>query len=114
MRTEPRPDRDFNIADLHDDPNGEGLAIAAIFAAQGYIVVAPNYAGYDVSTLAYHPYLVADQQSKDMIDALTAARSALPTAPAPTTTDSGSFSSPATRRAVTWRWRRIVPCRPRG
>ena len=83
------PDRAFNIADLRNDPNGEGLAIAAVFAAQGYIVVAPNYAGYDVSTLTYHPYLVADQQSKDMIDALTAARSALPTASAPTTTDGG-------------------------
>jgi hypothetical protein len=84
-------DRDFNIADLHGDPNGEGLAIAAIFAAQGYIVVAPNYAGYDVSTLAYHPYLVADQQSKDMIDALAAARSALPTALAPKTRDGGKL-----------------------
>ena len=83
------PDRDFNIADLRGDPNAEGLAIAAVFASQGYIVVAPNYAGYDISTLTYHPYLVADQQSKDMIDALTAARSALPTAFAPTTTDGG-------------------------
>jgi hypothetical protein len=50
----------------------------AFFAARGYIVVAPNYAGYDTSTLTYHAFLVADQQSKDMIDALTAARSALP------------------------------------
>jgi hypothetical protein len=83
------PDRAFNIADLRNDPNGEGLALAAIFAAQGYIVVAPNYAGYDLSTLTYHPYLVADQQSKDMIDALKAARSALPTVSAPTTTDGG-------------------------
>lgn len=85
------PDRAFNIADLRVDPNGEGLAIAAIFAAQGYIVVAPNYAGYDISTLTYHPYLVADQQSKDMIDALAAARSALPTAAAPATTDGGKL-----------------------
>src|SRR4030095_14755170 len=51
--------------------------------------VAPNYAGYDTSTLPYHPYLVADQQSKDMIDALTAARSTLPVAQAATTPDSG-------------------------
>jgi hypothetical protein len=82
-------ERSFNIANLGSDPNGEGLAIAAIFAAQGYIVVAPNYAGYDLSTLTYHPYLVADQQSKEMIDALQAARSALPTASATTTTDDG-------------------------
>ena len=32
--------------------------MAAVFAAQGYIVVAPNYAGYDGSTLDYHPYLM--------------------------------------------------------
>lgn len=83
------PDRAFDIADLRNDPNGEGLAIAAVFAAQGYIVVAPNYAGYDVSTLTYHPYLVADQQAMDMIDSLRAARSALLTASAPTTTDGG-------------------------
>jgi hypothetical protein len=82
-------DRDFNIASLHDKPNGEGLAIAALFATQGYIVVAPNFAGYDSSTLPYHPYLIADQQSKDMIDALAAARRSLPTAAAATTRDDG-------------------------
>ncbi len=52
----------------------EANLIAANFAAQGYIVVAPNYAGYDESTLAYHPYLVADQQSADMVDALNNSR----------------------------------------
>jgi poly(3-hydroxybutyrate) depolymerase len=65
----------FNMAALPG--NSEALLMASVFAAQGYIVVAPNYAGYDTSTLAYHPYLNADQQSKDMIDALAAARSAL-------------------------------------
>ncbi len=82
-------DRNFNIANVQGQPNGEGLAMAALFAAQGYIVVAPNFAGYDSSTLSYHPYLVADQQSKDMIDALAAARSALPTAAASSTKDNG-------------------------
>lgn len=53
---------------------GEATLIAANFAAQGYIVVAPNYAGYDDSDLDYHPYLVADQQSADMVDALDSAR----------------------------------------
>jgi hypothetical protein len=81
-------DHAFNIADLVVQKNGEGFFMA-FFAAQGYIVVAPNFAGYDTSTLPYHPYLVADQQSKDMIDALTAARSALPTAAAPLTRDDG-------------------------
>jgi hypothetical protein len=72
-------DRAFNMTDMQ---NAETLFLAALFASQGYIVVAPNYAGYDTSTLDYHPYLIADQQSKDMIDALTAARAALPFASA--------------------------------
>jgi hypothetical protein len=71
-------DRTFNIASISAANDAEGLILAAVFAAQGYIVVAPNYAGYDTSTLAYHPYLNAEQQADDMIDALTAARTALP------------------------------------
>jgi len=75
--------RNFNIADLtqRDRHNGdgatEGLAVAAIYAAQGYIVVASNYAGYSGSGLTYHPYLNAAQQSADMIDSLAAGRAAL-------------------------------------
>jgi hypothetical protein len=71
-------DLDYNFANLSAADSGEALIVAAEFAAQGYIVVAPNYVGYDTSTLGYHPYLNADQQSKDMIDALTAGRAALP------------------------------------
>ncbi len=104
------PDRDFNIADLRVQKNPEGMFMAA-FAAMGYIVAAPNYAGYDSSTLGYHPYLVADQQSKDMIDALAAARSALPVAAAPITTSNngrlfitgysqGGYVAMATHRAM--------------
>jgi hypothetical protein len=75
----------------------------------GYIVVAPNYAGYDSSTLGYHPFLVADQQSKDMIDALIAARAALPKLIAPvsdngklfiTGTSQGGHVTMATHRAM--------------
>jgi hypothetical protein len=84
-------EKTYNIANLTNPDNVEGLLIAAAFAAQGYIVVAPNYAGYDTSSLAYHPYLHADQQSKDTVDALTAARSALPTSFAPTVTDNGKL-----------------------
>jgi hypothetical protein len=62
-----------------------------MFAAQGYIVVAPNYAGYDISTLGYHPYLNAAQQSGEMIDALTAARAALPRTFASATSDNGKL-----------------------
>jgi hypothetical protein len=71
--------------------NAETISLAALFASQGYIVVAPNYAGYDTSTLPYHPYLIADQQSKDMIDALTAARTALPLASLTTVQDNGKL-----------------------
>ena len=70
--------RFFNIADLSGQTNYEGLILALALAGEGYIVVAPNYAGYDTSTLAYHPFLNATQQSADMIDALAAARAALP------------------------------------
>jgi hypothetical protein len=85
------PDRTLNIADITNTSNTEGALVAAMFAAQGYIVVAPNYAGYDTSTLTYHPYLNGDQQSKDMIDALTAARTALPHTLTTSTTDGGKL-----------------------
>jgi alpha/beta superfamily hydrolase len=81
----------FDISDLESPDNSEALLMAGVFAAEGYIVVAPNYVGYDTSTLGYHPYLNGDQQSADMIDALAAARSALPTANAPATTDGGQL-----------------------
>jgi len=67
----------FNMADISN--NSEALLMATVFASQGYIVIAPNYAGYDTSTLSYHPYLNADQQSKDMIDALAAGQGAFST-----------------------------------
>jgi len=78
-----------NIADITDPSNAEGDLIAAMFAAQGYIVVAPNYAGYDISTLGYHPYLDAEQQSDEMIDILAAARTALPNTLATAAGDNG-------------------------
>jgi pimeloyl-ACP methyl ester carboxylesterase len=86
--------RSYNIANPNDTTNPaftESSLIAAMFAAQGYIVVAPNYAGYDSSPLSYHPWLVADQQSKEMIDALHAARQALGNIQAATTLDSGKL-----------------------
>jgi hypothetical protein len=100
-------DKAFNIADLTRQDNGEGLIIASVFAAQGYIVIAPNYAGYDTSMLAYHPYVNADQQSKDTMDALTAARSAFAMAGASdnhklfmTGYSQGGFVAMATHRAL--------------
>jgi hypothetical protein len=85
------PDKALNIADITNTSNTEGVLIAAMFAAQGYIVVAPNYAGYDISTLGYHPFLNAEQQSGEMIDILTAARTALPHTMSSATSDSGKL-----------------------
>lgn len=84
-------ERALNMADIGNEDNLEALLAAAVFAAQGYILVAPNYTGFDTSTLSYHPYLNADQESKDVADALTAARSALPTSFAPSVTDNGKL-----------------------
>lgn len=70
----------YNLANLSDPTNEawpESAMVAAFYAAQGYIVVASNYAGYDSSPLPYHPYLNAKQQSQDVIDALNAARTLL-------------------------------------
>lgn len=85
------PDKTLNIADVTNPSNSEGVLIAAMFAAQGYIVVAPNYAGYDISTLGYHPFLNAEQQSGEMIDILTAARAALPKSFSAATSDGGKL-----------------------
>lgn len=84
-------ERSFNIANIADSNVGEGLLMAIAFAARGYIVVAPNYAGYDTSSLTWHPYLHAQQQADDTYDALLAARSALPTSTSPNVTDGGKL-----------------------
>jgi acetyl esterase/lipase len=84
-------DKTLNIADITNASNTEGVLIAAMFAAQGYIVVAPNYAGYDISTLGYHPFLNAAQQSGEMLDILSAARTALPNTMSAATSDGGQL-----------------------
>jgi hypothetical protein len=86
--------KSYNLANFADNTNqaySEAVLLAALYAAQGYIVVAPNYAGYDSSSLSYHPYLNADQQSKEMIDILAAAKKALPTLISPTTASAKLF-----------------------
>lgn len=73
--------KNYNLAALNDPTNpaySEAILIAAMYAAQGFIVVAPNYAGYDSSKLSYHPYVNQDQNAKEMMDVLAAARTALP------------------------------------
>ncbi len=67
----------YNFAEIGNANNEAGPAatlLAALFAGQGYVVISPNYAGYDKSSLAYHPYLNAQQQSHEMADALKAGR----------------------------------------
>jgi hypothetical protein len=81
----------LNLADITNASNTEALLIAAVYAAQGYIVVAPNYAGYDISTLGYHPFFNAVQQSGEMMDILAAARTALPNTMSSATSDNGQL-----------------------
>lgn len=89
----------------------EARLVAAMFAAQGFIVVAPNYAGYAGSSLAYHPYLDATQQADDMVDALRAARQVLASLGAKdsgrllvTGYSQGGFVALATQRAMQTRY----------
>lgn len=64
-----------NLANVSSD--SEGSLLMAMYAAQGFIVVAPNYLGYDRSSLSYHPWLHAESQAADMIDGLRAAKAHL-------------------------------------
>jgi hypothetical protein len=80
--------KSLNLADPADP---EGQLLAGLFVAQGYIVVAPNYAGYDISTLGYHPFLNAAQQSGEMMNILSAARTALPNTLSAATSDNGQL-----------------------
>ena len=104
-------DRQVDMADVQPSATYgvSSIEIAALYAAQGYVVVAPNYAGYDTSTLTYHPYQIADQQAKDMLDALAAARKALPALAHPvadsgrlflTGHSEGGYATMATQRAL--------------
>lgn len=73
-------EKSYDFTQVGNTENTAGVRatlMAANFAAQGYIVVAPNYAGYDESTLDYHPYLNAKQQSEEMVTALDTARAAI-------------------------------------
>ena len=77
--------KSFNMADISRASTGafnnaagsEASLVVAMYAAQGFIVVAPNYLGYDRSSLGYHPYLNAEAQAVDMVDALRAAKAHL-------------------------------------
>ena len=84
-------DKNLSMAAVARTP--EAALILAAFAAQGYIVVAPNYTGYGTSTLPYHPYLNADAQSSDMVDALRVARSQMASLSSTTSMGRALFTS---------------------
>jgi hypothetical protein len=101
--------KNINIADLDQNYLGEPEMLASLFASQGYVVIATNYAGYEKSTLPYHPYMNADQQSKEMIDALAAGKAVLADIGGPVTAgdklflsgySQGGFVAMATHRAM--------------
>ncbi len=62
--------KSYNLADVSN--NREASLLMAMYAAQGFIVIAPNYLGYERSSLGYHPYLNAEAQAVDMVDGLRA------------------------------------------
>ncbi|NEX62964.1 esterase [Noviherbaspirillum sp. 17J57-3] len=54
----------------------ETFLLAAMYAAQGYAVVATDYLGYAKSGYSYHPYLHAESEASSVIDSIRAARKA--------------------------------------
>jgi pimeloyl-ACP methyl ester carboxylesterase len=85
----------------------ETFLLAAMYAAQGYAVVAPDYLGYAKSSYSFHPYLHADSEAASVIDAIRAARNAAPSQSAAlsgkvllTGYSQGGHSSMAAHRAI--------------
>ena len=61
---------------LANPQDNETFLLAAMYAAQGYAVVATDYLGFAKSGYAYHPYLHADSEARTVIDSVRAARAA--------------------------------------
>lgn len=61
---------------LANPSDGETFLLIAMYAAQGYAVVATDYLGYAKSAFPYHPYLHADSEASSVIDSIRAARNA--------------------------------------
>lgn len=61
---------------LANPTDGETGLLAAMYAAQGYAVVATDYLGFAKSAYSYHPYLHADSEASTVIDSIRAARAA--------------------------------------
>lgn len=63
---------------LANPTDTETFLLAAMYAAQGYAVVATDYLGYAKSTYSFHPYLHAESEAASVIDSIRAARNAAP------------------------------------
>lgn len=61
---------------LANPAEGETGLLAAMYAGQGYAVVATDYLGFAKSNYSFHPYLHADSQATSVIDSIRAARRA--------------------------------------
>ena len=61
---------------LTNPTDGETGLLAAMYAGQGYAVVATDYLGFAKSNYSYHPYLHADSEATTVIDSIRAARNA--------------------------------------
>ncbi|MCX7176407.1 MAG: esterase [Proteobacteria bacterium] len=92
---------------LANPTDGETFMLTAIYAAQGYAVVATDYLGYAKSAYTYHPYLHADSEASSVIDSIRAARNAAKTVGASLSGkvmlagySQGGHSSMATHRAI--------------
>ncbi len=70
---------------LANPADSETGLLAAMYAGQGYAVVATDYLGFAKSSHSYHPYLHADSEATSVIDSIRAARNAVLTV-------GGSFS----------------------
>nr|WP_295770127.1 lipase family protein [Rhodoferax sp.] len=61
---------------LANPADPETFLLAAMYASQGYTVVASDYLGFAKSAYPYHPYLHADSEASVVIDSVRAARNA--------------------------------------
>ena len=92
---------------LANPQDKETVLLAAMYAAQGYAVVATDYLGYAKSQYSFHPYLHADSEATSVIDSIRAARNAAGTVGASLSGkvmlagySQGGHSSMASQRAV--------------
>ena len=81
--------------------------LVGMLAARGYAVVATDYIGFAASNYPYHPYLNAESEAASNLDAIRAARKALPSQGAAlsgnvllTGYSQGGHASMATQRAI--------------